>query len=249
MTMAVPGASGSIPLLLLAGSLIAGKTAQDVIRGSSFRVVDVVKESEFRGAAEAFVDGFFLDRTKSDVSENDKKRAGSVLQRYIDAEFKFQYTNGKRGTLLQAKMGGQVVGCGGVHVQKMMLPDGQSDVAIIANLAVVKAARRRGVAERLIAQLETATRALGFDEVRLMVSKNNRAARGLYKKLGYRDVCDYKDMMSKEVKPGGRVVDGYEREMVLMTKNLRVPFIPGLQSAIIAGGVGVATAAILEHPV
>jgi ribosomal protein S18 acetylase RimI-like enzyme len=206
---------------------------------------EVVKDSEFREASEAFVDGFFLEQNIYEVSENDKRRAGFVLRRYIDSEFKFQYARGKKGTLLLATLKGKVVGCGGVHVQKMMLPEGKSDVAVIANLAVRSEARRRGVAERLILRLEQATKALGFDEVKLLVTRRNPPARMLYKKLGYRDVCDYRDMVSKVVKPGGRVVDGYERDMVLMTKDLRVPFVPGLKSAALTTGAGVATVAMI----
>lgn len=119
-------------------------------------------------------------------------------------------------------------------------------MAVIANLAVRSEARRRGVAERLIRRLEQATKEeLGFDEVKLLVTRRNPPARMLYKKLGYRDVCDYRDMVSKVVKPGGRVVDGYERDMVLMTKDLRVPFVPGLKSAALTTGAGVATVAMI----
>ena len=52
----------------------------------------------------------------------------------------------------------------------------------------------------------------------LLVSSQAPAARGLYRKLGYSDVCDYGDVSFYEVRPGGRVVPVYAEGIVAMRK-------------------------------
>lgn len=56
----------------------------------------------------------------------------------------------------------------------------------IANLAVRPDCRRQGVAQQLLAACEATAQEWGFQEIYLHVLDDNRAARRLYERLGYR---------------------------------------------------------------
>jgi ribosomal protein S18 acetylase RimI-like enzyme len=60
-----------------------------------------------------------------------------------------------------------------------------SDSARIYSLAIAKAARGQGLGARLIRELEKRSRKAGFKYMHLEVAHDNRAAIGLYEKLGY----------------------------------------------------------------
>lgn len=60
-------------------------------------------------------------------------------------------------------------------------------LARIYSLAVDKAWRGRGLGEALCLRAEDIARANGASRIRLEVRETNRAARGLYAKLGYRE--------------------------------------------------------------
>ncbi|CAN0414262.1 unnamed protein product, partial [Laminaria digitata] len=57
---------------------------------------------------------------------------------------------------------------------------------ILANLAVARAARRKGLAKRLVKRCEDEAKEWGYDEVLLLVEENNQRAKKLYQKLGYK---------------------------------------------------------------
>ena len=68
----------------------------------------------------------------------------------------------------------------------------EADVAerpLLSSLAVSPDWRRRGLAQRLCREAEGLAREWGYDEVLLKVERDNRRARKLYRKLGYRDVA------------------------------------------------------------
>lgn len=62
------------------------------------------------------------------------------------------------------------------------------DECEIANIAVTERFRRRGVATKLLLSLIDAARALGMQNVYLLVRDGNAAARALYGKLGFIEV-------------------------------------------------------------
>lgn len=71
-----------------------------------------------------------------------------------------------------------------------------SDEAHIANVAVARSHRRRGVAEALIR--EFLTRSVGCVKVFLEVRQSNRAARQLYQKLGFYEIAVRKNYYEEE---------------------------------------------------
>ncbi len=74
---------------------------------------------------------------------------------------------------------------------------------VVANLAVLPRARRKGVAKKLMRECERACKEWGYDEIWLLVEKDNPKARKLYKKLGYKTVKEEEDDSYKLV--GGRI--------------------------------------------
>ena len=59
---------------------------------------------------------------------------------------------------------------------------------LLSNLAVIPEYRRRGVASQLVARSEMVATQWGFDELLLLVSDDNTAARELYCRRDYREV-------------------------------------------------------------
>lgn len=60
--------------------------------------------------------------------------------------------------------------------------------ADIMNVGVLKKCRRKGIAQRLLAELEEYCRSNSFFEVNLEVRVSNTSARRLYEKLGYKEI-------------------------------------------------------------
>ena len=80
---------------------------------------------------------------------------------------------------------GRPIACGGL---KRLGPG----VGEIKRMYVVPDARGRGVARRLLADLEAAARhQLGYDRVRLDTGARQPHARALYESAGYRQIPDY----------------------------------------------------------
>jgi GNAT superfamily N-acetyltransferase len=63
----------------------------------------------------------------------------------------------------------------------------------IKRMYVVPDRRGRGLARRLLAELEAAARDLGYARVRLDTGVKQPEARALYTSAGYRDIPDYND--------------------------------------------------------
>ena len=81
---------------------------------------------------------------------------------------------------------GRVVAGGGFR----RLEDG---VAEIKRMYVLPEARSRGLARRLLAEIEAAARDAGFARVRLDTGKEQPHAEALYRSAGYREIADYND--------------------------------------------------------
>ena len=79
-------------------------------------------------------------------------------------------------------LGERLVGCGGV---KHQAPDGEPAYGEIKRLFVLDSARGRGVAKRLMAQLEAELLARGVRLARLETGIHQPEALGLYRRLGY----------------------------------------------------------------
>ena len=70
------------------------------------------------------------------------------------------------------------------------LPDGAAE---IKRMYVRPEARGRGLARRLLAELEAAARDLGYERVRLDTGARQPQAEALFRSAGYRDIPDYND--------------------------------------------------------
>jgi ribosomal protein S18 acetylase RimI-like enzyme len=85
------------------------------------------------------------------------------------------------GLFLVALRGEEVIGCGGVRFVAPGLGE-------VTRVHVVPEQRRRGVARRLMAELERCAREHGVRELRLDTRADLVEARALYARLGYREV-------------------------------------------------------------
>ncbi|MEI4272781.1 GNAT family N-acetyltransferase [Klenkia sp. LSe6-5] len=89
-----------------------------------------------------------------------------------------------RGLLLVADVDGRAVGCGAWRVHTVGTVE-------LKRMYVVPAARRRGVAERLLAALEATARAAGHRRVVLNTGDRQPEALALYARAGYTPVVGY----------------------------------------------------------
>jgi len=88
------------------------------------------------------------------------------------------------GVLLLVRVGGEPAGLGGVrHLD--------TDVAEVKSMYLAPAFRGRGIARRLLAELEAIATRHGCTAVRLDTSDYLTDAIGLYTAAGYREVPDY----------------------------------------------------------
>ena len=91
-----------------------------------------------------------------------------------------------RGLLLVARLHAEPIACGALK-----LPPGEP--AEIKRLWVAPAARRLGVARRVLAELEAQARQAGAEVVRLDTNRALRAATTLYRSAGYTEVPAFND--------------------------------------------------------
>lgn len=82
--------------------------------------------------------------------------------------------------------GGRAVAGGGV--KRLSL-----DMGEIKRMYVVPEARSRGLARRLLEELEAAARDLGYQRVRLDTGVKQPHARALYESAGYASIANYND--------------------------------------------------------
>jgi GNAT superfamily N-acetyltransferase len=90
------------------------------------------------------------------------------------------------GAFLVARLDGEPVGCGAVRLL-------DAATAEIKRMWISPAARGRGVARRLLGDLEGVAGALGCTVVRLDTSAHLTEAIGLYRSSGYVDIPAYND--------------------------------------------------------
>lgn len=88
------------------------------------------------------------------------------------------------GLFLIAQEDGEALACGGLRT----LAPGLGEVK---RMYVVPAARRRGLARRVLGDLEAVARSLGHKRVRLDTNAVQPEALGLYRATGYREIANY----------------------------------------------------------
>lgn len=94
------------------------------------------------------------------------------------------------GTFLVGRLGDEPVACGGC---KRLFGDAHPNgpTAEIKRMYVRPAGRGRGIARRLLAELEDAARRAGHRRVRLDTGPAQPDARHVYRTSGYREIPDY----------------------------------------------------------
>ncbi|CAM9374793.1 unnamed protein product, partial [Hapterophycus canaliculatus] len=172
--------------------------------------LEVVTDETIPETAEFFVDNFWED----EVAPSQKRS----LVRELVTDYRRRYGSlmGKRkldSMLLVARGNqGQIVGCIAVEVSVCMgervgvkargisaNAEGAELRPILANLAVARSERRKGLAKRLVKQCEETCKEWGYDEILLLVEENNTRARRLYTKLGYKML--FRDTKAKKILP------------------------------------------------
>jgi GNAT superfamily N-acetyltransferase len=90
-----------------------------------------------------------------------------------------------RGSFLVLRLGGDLVGCGG------LTPLG--DAAYLKRMWIAPEARGLGLGHRLLDALESKARSLGYRAVKLETHKSLAEAQRLYRSSGYREVPPFND--------------------------------------------------------
>jgi ribosomal protein S18 acetylase RimI-like enzyme len=118
----------------------------------------------------------------------------------------------------------EIVGCAGIQVSP--IPDGNLDgptiarAPLMANVAVSQKYRRRGIAQRIVKEVERICKyEWGYNDVYLYVEERNKAALRLYQKLGYRKVWTDDDAQTLLPTSNGRLENAPTR-IVCMRKRL-----------------------------
>jgi putative acetyltransferase len=89
----------------------------------------------------------------------------------------------RRAVFVVARLGDEPVGCGALRPL-----DGDADAVELKRMFVKPEARRRGIARRLLADLEARARAFGYKTIRLETGDRQREAIALYEACGYRRI-------------------------------------------------------------
>lgn len=96
------------------------------------------------------------------------------------------------GLLLLARVDGERAGLGGIRYL-------DTEVAEVKSMYVAPLHRGRGIARRLLAELEAAARDQGCRAVRLDSSRYLTEAVGLYRAAGYEEIADYNGNRSADI--------------------------------------------------
>ena len=205
--------------------------ASNVAR-AAFGEIERARGQDYASAAEVFVEAFFLRKggaadviTKSELAYLNGAQKRDMVGRYNKRGLCAMYVIRDDDT-------GKVVGCVGADVQtfkgtvpvKRATDATKGEVAdrpVIANLATAPAARRRGLAKKLMARIEEECKEWGFEEAVLVVEANNSKARSLYSKLGYKAIGGEPDTPNIVIdRETGKVVNGAVKT-VFMRKSLK----------------------------
>ena len=198
---------------------------------SSSSDVERAREMDFREASELFVDAFFIDGR----SNPDGKEILS-LERAQQLDLSKRYSNSKRGAMFIVRDPDtcDLLACCGVEYRRYLgdydydsVPEdidrfslgSSTQRPIIANLAVGRKYRKKGYAKELVRECEREAAAAGFEEVALIVENNNRKARSLYKKLGYKVVKKLSNQNALKMQSDG-VARIQKAQTSLMRKSL-----------------------------
>jgi ribosomal protein S18 acetylase RimI-like enzyme len=206
---------------------------------------------DYVGAAECFVDAFFLRRngggdriTKSELAYLNGAQKKDLVKRYNQRGLGTMF-------VIRDEASNKVVGCVGAEVQQFVGArparrveggDGRTyanatDRPVVANLAVASSARRKGLAKALMRAIEEEAKAWGFEETVLIVEANNKQALSLYKKMGYRAIGSENEAPNLRVDENGRVVEA-KVKAVTMRKSLKDGILGTIENVDVSAVIG-----------
>jgi GNAT superfamily N-acetyltransferase len=119
---------------------------------------------------------------------NEAAEAALSGEIYNDMLSRYGASNGRQNALVVAQdPNGDLLGACGVYIKRRH-SFAESDVPVLANLAVEPRARRRGIAKKLVGQCEDTVRGWGFKKLFTFCEEANLPAQRLYSKLGYKQL-------------------------------------------------------------
>lgn len=177
-------------------------------------------------ASNFFIDAFWVGKTgggATELSEKQRKTL-SATQFY---EFRSRYAGVARGQseLILCKLPtGELTGCAGIEVSQ--IPDKSlkglktETAPLMSNLAVGKEFRRKGIAEKLVTEVERVIRyEWGYNDCYLYVEERNKAAVRLYQKLGYKKLWIDKEATTLLPSTNGKLQNS-STNLICMRKRL-----------------------------
>jgi ribosomal protein S18 acetylase RimI-like enzyme len=119
---------------------------------------------------------------------------------------------------------GELTGCAGIEVSQ--IPDknlkslNTKAAPLMSNLAVGREFRRKGIAEKLVSEVERVVRyEWGYNDCYLYVEQRNKAAVKLYQKLGYKKLWVDKEATTLLPSTNGKLQNS-STNIVCMRKRL-----------------------------
>ena len=121
---------------------------------------------------------------------------------------------------------GEVTGCAGIEVSGIPNKSLKSPIAttapLMSNLAVGREFRRKGIAEKLVTEVERLVQyEWGHNDCYLYVEERNKAAVKLYQKLGYKKIWVDKEATTLLPSTNGRLQNS-STNIVCMRKRLNM---------------------------
>ena len=121
---------------------------------------------------------------------------------------------------------GEVTGCAGIEVSGIPNKSLKSPIAttapLMSNLAVGREFRRKGIAEKLVTEVERLVQyEWGYNDCYLYVEERNKAAVKLYQKLGYKKIWVDKEATTLLPSTNGRLQNS-STNIVCMRKRLNM---------------------------
>ena len=161
---------------------------------------------------------------------SDKQRRTLSVTQFT--EFRKRYAGVARGQseLILCKLPtGELTGCAGIEVSqvpdKSLKSTNTQTAPLMSNLAVSTDFRRKGIAEKLVAEVERKVRyEWGYSDCYLYVEQRNKAAVRLYQKLGYKKLWVDKEATTLLPSTNGQLQNS-STNIVCMRKRLNLGLI------------------------
>lgn len=191
------------------------------------------KRLDVQDAGAFFVESFWTNKVGGGARQLSTSQRRTLLQSQ-SAEFNKRYGGRKRESelLLVRDSSNTIVGCVGFEVDRIpshsLTGPLQQSAPLMSNLAIARQYRRRGLAERLVENVEEiARKQWGYNHMFLYVEGRNRPAIRLYKKLGYS--VSWRDDTAKTLLPTKQgTLEATPTTIICMKKNLNATFLQRL---------------------